>query len=131
MRVLLSFVVLIFLFGNAQAETVRREAPANKSSVVGGHSTFQTMTCSAGAIPQLKLGKKPKNGTVTFRQSSYKLGKDSGRCKGKNVKGMLVVYKPNRGYRGKDTFRVDFLMHRHVAASRPTQVSYKYIVDIK
>lgn len=131
MRVFLSLLVFIFFLGSVQAETVHRKAPANKASVVGGHSTFQIMTCTAGAIPRLKVGKKPKNGTVTFRQNSYKLGKDAGRCEGKNVKGMLVVYKPNRGFRGKDVFRVDFPMHRHVAASRPSNVSYKYVIEVK
>ncbi|MEO9529805.1 hypothetical protein [Roseibium sp.] len=132
MRILLSFLVLLFVSSLAHAETVRRTVPANKTSGVGSHATYNRSQCVALAIPKMKVSKEPKNGTVSFKQVSFKLSKDAGRCAGRRVNGVAVYYKPNRGFRGKDDFKVRFTMDMYTAGSAKIRnVVDRYIIEVK
>lgn len=131
MRVFLSALILIAVSTIAQADTIRRTIPANKTSAVGAHATYGPF-CKAGAIPKMKVTKQPEHGTVTFKQVSYKLSEGAGRCAGQSVKGTAVVYKPKRGYRGKDVFKVGYVMDMYTAGSgKIRNVVDKYVIEVK
>ncbi|WP_422375217.1 hypothetical protein [Roseibium sp.] len=72
----------------------------------------------------------PKHGKVSFKQVSGKL--QEGRCAGKTVKGTLVIYKPNKGYKGEDVFKVGFTMDMYVSGSAKIRnVVDKYVITVK
>jgi hypothetical protein len=131
MRVILSLLILVFASSVAFSDTYRRTIPANKSSVVGSQATIQP-GCLSGAPPKMKVTKAPKHGTVSFKRTSGKLNEDAGSCAGKTVKGTLVVYKPNRGYRGQDVFKVGFTMDMYVSGSAKIRnVVDKFVIEVK
>ena len=132
MRLILSALAFAVVLGTAQADTFRRTVPANKTSSVGANATYTRSGCTAGAIPQYKVSKKPQHGEVRFKQVTFKLSKDAGRCAGTKVKGTAIIYKPNRGYRGKDTFKVGYKMDQYVSGSAKIRyVVDRYIVEVK
>lgn len=131
MRIVISLLVLLFSSSIASAETIRREVPANKTSTVGAHATYGP-SCTGGAIPKFRVTKAPEHGQVTFKVVSFKLSDKTGRCAGRNVKGTAVIYKPNRGYRGKDVFKVGFKMDMYVSGSAKIRnVVDKYVIEVK
>ncbi|MTH96488.1 hypothetical protein [Roseibium sp. RKSG952] len=131
MRFLIAAISALAATTVASAETVRREVPANKVSVLGANSTFNKSTCLPGEIPQYKVTKAPKHGEVSFRTVSYKLSESAGRCAGKPVKATAVVYKPKRGYKGEDTFKVGFTMQRYSNAAGIRWVQDTYKITVK
>lgn len=131
MRVLLSGLILLLISTVAQADTIRRTIPANKTSTVGAHATYGPY-CKAGIIPKFRVTKEPEHGTVSFKQATFELSENAGRCAGHKVKGTAVVYKPKRGYRGKDVFKVGFTMDMYVAGSgKIRNVVDKYVIEVE
>jgi hypothetical protein len=78
----------------------KRVLPANKASAIMFYYTMSSDTCYAGAKPRVHITHEPEHGTVTTAWKSVRL--DSGKCKGKPIRGTLVVYRPNAGYHGAD-----------------------------
>lgn len=131
MRLFFSFLILLSISSAAHADTIRREIPANKTSTVGAHATYGP-ECAGGAIPKFRITKAPEHGKVTFKKVSFKLSEKTGRCAGRSVKGTAVIYKPDRGYRGKDVFKVGFTMDMYVSGSgKIRNVVDKYIIEVK
>jgi len=131
MRFLLSFLMVIFVATTAIADTVRRTVPANKASAVAYHSIYNP-DCTAGKIPDFKIKEAPKHGKVSFRVVSVKLDERTGRCAGKDVKASLVVYQPNKGFRGEDVFKVGFVMNMYTSGAADIRnVTDKYIIEVK
>jgi len=131
MRVFFGCLILLLFSSFAQADTIRRTVPANKTSAVGAHATYGP-ACTGGAIPKFRIVKAPKHGTVTFKQVSFKLSEKAGRCAGKNVKGTAIIYKPKGGFRGEDVFNVGFTMDMYVAGSgKIRNVVNRYVIEVK
>ncbi|POF34861.1 hypothetical protein CLV41_1011321 [Roseibium marinum] len=131
MRFFLSLLIFLSVSSLAQADTIRRSIPANKTSSVGAHATYNAQ-CMPSSIPKMKIAKQPENGTVSFKQVAFKLSEDAGRCAGRQVKGIAVYYKPKRGFRGQDEFKVRFTMDMYSARSAKIRnVVDKYIVEVK
>ena len=103
--------------------------PANRKSMVGSHVVFSRDTCSGGTIPNLRVGRKPAHGKVEFRTVSGKL--TDGRCAGKPMKGKAVYYTPQRGFKGKDNFTVNFEYDFFEGAARQASTSYSYYITVK
>lgn len=91
LRILLASAITFASLAQATAGD-RVTVPANKKSRVGSHVVFSTDTCSGGAIPNLRIGRKPEHGKVDFRTISGKI--NDGRCAGKIMKGKAVYYTP-------------------------------------
>ncbi|GAB4524643.1 MAG: hypothetical protein Tsb0019_26690 [Roseibium sp.] len=131
MRYFLGLFVLVIVSSLAHADTIRREVPANRTSGVGVHGTYSA-ECRPSAVPRMKVAQAPKNGSVSFKQVSFKLSEDAGRCAGKSVKGTAVYYKPNKGFRGKDQFKVRYSMDMYSHGSAKIRnVVDKYVVEVK
>lgn len=131
MRVFAGLLSLLMLCSTALADTLRETVPANRTSTVGTHATYGP-SCTSGALPKFKITQPPKNGTVSFKQVSGTLGAKAGRCAGKRIKGTAVVYKPKKGFRGEDKFKVGFKMDMYTAGSAKIRnVVHKYIITVK
>lgn len=131
MRIFLACLFILTFPVTAQADTFRETVPRNKATVVGSRATTLP-GCVAGVPPKMKVRQAPKHGKVSFKQVSGKLSEKSGRCAGKTVKGTLVIYKPDRGYKGEDVFKVGFVMDMYEAGSgKIRNVVDKYIIKVK
>jgi len=64
--------------------------------------------------PNLRIKKRPENGTLSIRDEKMKIsgkpaniGKKRGLCVGDTVIGRVVYYLPNDGFKGKDEFLIE------------------------
>lgn len=130
-RTILAFALTIACLSSALADQFSRTVPANRKSQVYSHAVYQKQSCISGAIPNMKVSRKPKHGKVTFQRSTFKLGKDTGRCAGKSIKGMGIIYTPDRNYRGQDKFTVTYSYEAYSGASRRNFISNTYNITVK
>lgn len=130
-RIFLAFAMIMSFAVEAYADRVKTTVPKNKRTLVGTYANYAEGTCRAGAIPQMKVGQKPKHGKVTFKQISGKLGKDAGACAGQTVKGIAVYYTPKSGYRGEDRFSAGYTAFRYVGSHHIKSISDTYIITVK
>ncbi|KZK79240.1 hypothetical protein PsAD13_05083 [Pseudovibrio sp. Ad13] len=90
------------------ADTYKREVPANKGGYVDGVGFYDRSTCSAEAMPRVKINKEPKHGKLILRPSTGPINRDNTICKGKNINVMYIYYQPEKGYRGPDEARISY-----------------------
>ena len=135
MRYLISaFVSLLILFpGAAYAESLSTTVSANRTSPIGGFSIYDKANCRHGGKVDYRVKKKPEHGKVSVQFHKTKLGKGAGKCAGRQASGMVVLYTPNRGYRGKDKVTVTFIYDKYVGghASHRNAKTYQYKVTVK
>lgn len=130
-RVLLALSLIMSFTAQAFADRVERTVAKNRKTAVGAYSTYSRVNCDGGEVPQMRVRMKPKNGKISFAQHSWKMGEDTGRCAGKRVKGTVVYYTPNRGYRGEDKFSVGFTMFKYDEGATTKPVSDTYFIQVK
>ena len=88
------------------AET--RVVPANRPSPIFFYYTAAEDTCYSGGKPKVHITRKPEHGSITSSWKPFRMGKESGKCAGKPMHGMLIVYKPDPGYHGTDKVSIIF-----------------------
>jgi hypothetical protein len=125
------FLAFLFVSGSAGAEILKRTVSANKSSNVSAQAVYSKGTCHGGELPQMKVTKKPSHGRVKFNKTTFKLSKAAGKCAGKRVKGINIIYTPNKGYRGKDEFKIGFSFFKYDGGIRRSFRSSKFLITVK
>lgn len=111
-KLFIKTMVLIFLASSpALADRFSRKVPANKSTVVNVVGTYNERSCKYGVLPKVKIVQHAKHGKVVTKTSSFPINK--GKCKGKKIRATSIIYTPNRGYRGKDSFKTRFSYDRY------------------
>lgn len=91
----------------ARAETY--SVPAGESTVMIDWTNIDE-SCQSIGKPKAKIVKAPQHGKITFQWTSITLDEDYGSCQGKHAKSMRVLYTPDRGYTGPDSFKVGATM---------------------
>ena len=130
MKLFIKTAILAALMSTpALAETITREVKANHATPVAGLGTYNTQDCSFGPIPQPRVTQAPKHGKVTFKRVLSSLSK--GRCKGKQIKSTLVIYTPNRGFRGEDSFKTKYSRAKYVNGAALLYVNDTYNIKVK
>jgi hypothetical protein len=104
---LAAFALTLASDGLASAET--RNVPANQTSTIGFYYTYVRDTCHYGSKPKFKITQAPAHGSVTSKWQSYRMGKDSRNCAGKQSYGTMIFYTPNKGFQGTDTVGFDLI----------------------
>jgi hypothetical protein len=105
----ISTAALSFLFllaAPVAAETRDKVVKTNTRSAIGGFFSYGVGTCLAGVIPNAKIRKQGANGTIEIQQHEQVLGKDT-QCPGTNVRGLVFIYTPAKGFRGTDEVAID------------------------
>jgi len=64
---------------------------------------YNKFNCNFSEPPSFKVGKQAANGAIEANIVKRRFKADHERCPGKRVYILEVTYKPNRGYRGKDS----------------------------
>lgn len=124
------FLLSTILPGTAFAETDTVTVGANRTTPVAGFSIYIEENCYSGGKVDYKVSGKPKHGKVTVQYQRRKLGKSAGRCAGKPAGSMVILFTPDRGYRGKDKFTVSFYFDKFEGggARRARNISYDVTV---
>ncbi|WP_068086037.1 hypothetical protein [Polycladidibacter stylochi] len=121
-------VVFLLLVQSVSAEEVEREVKRNQVGWLDSFVYYYKSSCSVSAFPVPKIKAEPENGEIIFQKRPMELTDKAGRCKGKKVKGMVVFYKPNKGFKGQDVVRVSY---RIVHDGGVTYDYRKYVIDVK
>ena len=90
----------------AQSNPVEGVVPADQSTVLSSHVLTSRSGCSGVQIPRMRVARRPAHGTISFRRESVPLDNIKPMCAGRSATGIVVVYTPNRGYRGLDVFTI-------------------------
>lgn len=90
----------------AQSNPVQGTVPANQSTVLSSHVLTSRSGCSGAGMPRMHVTRAPAHGTVSFRRERVPLDDIKPMCAGRSATGLLVVYTPNPGFRGRDVFTI-------------------------
>lgn len=129
-----AFVFLFILFPSAShAESQSVSVRANRTSPIGGFSIFVKANCHHGGRINYRIKRRPENGKAEVKYHKTKLGKNAGKCAGREAGGMVVLYTPQSGFRGKDTLTVTFIYPKYVGGhgGHGNAKTYKYTVNVK
>lgn len=119
-RIVLGAAIAFLMASVATAGAARAEAslPANKSVMLYEFAVWHPSTCAHFGKPTYKVRTQPKHGKLRFVHGVSKSEKVPSHCKGK-VKGLQVIYTPDRGYRGPDSFVLTVMQPRFVGDPGP------------
>ena len=102
----------------AIAETLKGSVPANRSTRVYAFAVADPSTCASPGKPKVTVREAPQHGKVTFDWGFIPAGKTFQNCANGRMRAMGVIYTPNKGYRGADSFSVTYSM--------PSMGGYRY-----
>jgi hypothetical protein len=119
----------LLLATGAAGETVERTAKTNTRTPISGFFPYWVDTCGFGEIPDVTIRQKPANGALTVQMHETTLGSGT-RCPGMRVRGPVVVYTPNKGFRGTDEAVVDVPITSNDARA-PTIRTYTYRIRVE
>jgi hypothetical protein len=88
-------------------------------------------TCNSAPPPTFKIKKQPEHGKIVAKVVRKRFAKDHKRCAGKAIKVFIVAYKPNRGYRGKDTASVSLKYDIYANVAYNTNRTLKFDISVK
>lgn len=126
-RTVALFVCAALLAGCAAAEPSRVNVRMNTSTAVGG-MTVSDKSCDTVSPPSPVVSTQPKSGQVTFTHGNMKLDPKKTNCGGVPMVGLVVVYTPNKGFRGEDRFTVKFDYYSNDGGGRASR-SVDYILN--
>ena len=130
LKSLLAVLLAIASFLPAFAAETRTVA-ANRSSPIFFYYTYMGDTCGYGSKPKFTALSGPEHGTVTARWQAYKMGTGARNCKGKPMKGMLVIYTPDKGYHGPDVVRFSLTGSGGPGAGYSLSNNFKVNINVK
>lgn len=94
-----AFLGLGLALGPADARTKRVEVPANKTTVIDSIGLYDANYCHSLLSPP-KVKRQAAQGRIVARWINHEL--TQGNCKGRRIKAIVVEYRPQAGFRGKD-----------------------------
>ena len=127
-RLVLCAVLLLGVVNAVQAETVRGDVRAGRTTQVLNYFVYDRARCARTALPE--IGKSSaENGKLKTRISNAI--PEKGSCKGKSFKSLGVYYTPKPGFRGKDKGFVTLIFPRYVDGTGRTVKKVKFILNVK
>jgi len=115
----------------AEAKDQKATARSGRATVVANHYIYFKETCELGGLPQMKIRSAPKHGKVRFAKSIITMEKANSRCNGKKIKARQIIYQSRSGYRGTDTFTIDYAWVKNGWGRLGVTSTYKYVVTVK
>lgn len=98
----------------ASAET--RDVAPNRASPIGFYYTYSKDNCYSGAKPRFKVLREGEHGTVTAKWQAITI-QDPGKCHGRRMFGMLIIYSPAKGFHGPDKVKVAMSSARYAGGA--------------
>lgn len=65
-------------------------------------------TCAAGALAEVRVTEEPKHGEIIVTKLPLTQDNPSKTCFNKDILARVIVYKPNKDYRGPDSFAIKY-----------------------
>ena len=108
----LAFATLVALCGPVAAEPIKKAVASGRVLKVFFAASLNADCTSIGQV-SIRLTGGPRHGVVTTRNASdfpyFPPSNDRSRCNIRRVRGLVVSYRPDRGYVGADSFNVNYL----------------------
>ena len=106
---------------------------AGRTTPIAFFSTFNPRTCQNGPRPTTRIV-QPANGTVEARPSTdsfsvAEFGAGDRKCAGQSMRGVRIVYTPDPGYRGPDSFTVRHSFAQRIGVRSTSNASYRVNVQ--
>ncbi len=125
----LVFLAIGFVASVSHAE--ERTVRSGRSSPLDLFATASQGDCSTSGKPTTFISVKPAHGTISFQWVGTTMDKVFGFCGSKPMKGMLTIYTPHKGFRGKDTATVGFRYPTYSGSNTTSASSRTYNITVK
>lgn len=115
--------------GGAGSATV----PANRSTELGFIAVATKQgSCSQPQKPKMTLLSAPSHGNVQFKWRHGEVEKFKSRCPN-GVMGMAIIYTPERGYRGPDSFAfgVSYVAFQGGSPNNRSHSTERVVLEVK
>ncbi|MBL0371301.1 hypothetical protein JJB09_04610 [Rhizobium sp. KVB221] len=131
-RPIFALTVLASTLFAVPASAEDRVVPAGKTSPILFSVVYDPQTCHSGSKPKPRISIEPEHGSLDFKWISHKIEDGMYNCNGKMTKGMLVTYRPDKGFRGKDVVKFSLIGSGvHPGAGYALSSSYNYDISVK
>lgn len=115
----------------AISETLKGSVPANRSSRIYAFTVADPSTCASPGKPKMSVSSAPDHGTVTFGWGFMPAGKAFRNCANGQMRAMGVIYTPNKGYHGLDSFSVTYQMPNMGGYRYNSSRTQKFTLNVK
>lgn len=130
MRIFTQVLALAMTLSTAALADDNFTVPAGRATALYDFALWIPDTCShLGKLPH-RIGKKPQHGKVTVLWETSKVKQIPAACKGK-IKGLIVVYTPDSGYRGPDEFTITIDKPRYENDGAPASETIRPKITVK
>lgn len=87
--------------------------------------------CISGGKGKVRVSREPEHGVVRTQWRKLKADFKYG-CKGKTMNGVAIYYTPHKGYRGKDSFKIQVrIPGLQSGAMHDASRSWSFDLDVK
>jgi len=97
--------VAAFAAAITSAAAEPRVVRSGVATAVLGYGSYQVESCWQGPLPVVRVARPPSHGTVEIGRGTQP--NRSPNCAGRQIPGVVVIYRSQAGYRGPDSFSVD------------------------
>jgi hypothetical protein len=108
------------------AETIDVRAGGSFSTKI---AVWNSSNCEAGPYPRVEFG-QPANGSFSSKKGRSKEPAGSA-CAGKNLPGVVITYKPKKGFRGKDCGSISLNFPEYVNGGSETSRRIDVCFNVK
>jgi len=128
--VVLRFIVAIVLIFFTSINLHAKSFTTKPGKAVGlmPISQFDGDSCSAGTPPKYKIT-QTSHGKLKVVTQNIKLKK--GPCKGRTIKFYILIYIPQRGFKGQDKGAISFSKLRYSDTTIRSNLSESIIINVK
>ncbi len=129
MRCFLFLLSCMSLVSHAVADDMAVSVASGKRTAVASYGTYSTFECTAGGVPQFKIGRAPANGSIEVREERRVM--NAGRCGRVSANVLIVYYTARKGFRGQDAAAVDFTSFAFAEGSETRTERITLSIDVR
>ena len=126
---LILFTFSTIIFPPAYAASINVTVKSGKKTAIHTYALFNTITCATGAVPTASF-RQPAHGTLSSGRRTVRIPKGK-RCAGKLVKSVVVYYRSNSGFRGRDKIKFGYSYPRYVGGASDQYFNVSGTVRVK
>jgi hypothetical protein len=125
-RLIIASCAVVIAGSAFAAESIDVRAGGSFSTKI---AVWNSSNCEAGPYPRVEFG-QPANGNLTSKKGRSKEPAGSA-CAGKTLPGMVITYKPKKGFRGKDCGSISLNYPEFVSGGGETSRRYDVCFNVK
>ena len=112
------------------AEKVEVKANSGLTAIFSFFRTYEN-SCDSAPPPRFKIKQQASHGRIVVEIIKSRFGATAKRCAGKPAHGLVVGYRPDRGYRGRDSAAITLRYSRYSNASFEARRTVRFDISVR